>query len=44
MKKRIIFRLSDDIYKQISLAVKEGKAKTRSELVRTALDQFLKPK
>jgi Arc/MetJ-type ribon-helix-helix transcriptional regulator len=44
MKRRIIFRLPDDTYQQVSLAVKEGKAKTTSELIRTALEQFLKPK
>ena len=42
MEKRIIFRLPDKMNEQINRAVKEGKVKTVSELVRAALKEFLK--
>jgi len=41
MDKRIILRVSDKMYEQINGAIKQGKAKTISELVRAALSQFL---
>jgi Arc/MetJ-type ribon-helix-helix transcriptional regulator len=41
MEKRIIFRLPDGMFEQIDKAIKEGKAKTVSELIRTALSKFL---
>jgi len=42
MEKRIIFRLPDTMYEQVNVAVKEGKAKTPSDLIRLALAQFFK--
>ena len=41
MEKRIIFRLPDKMNEQVNQAVKEGRAKTVSELVRAALKEFL---
>jgi Arc/MetJ-type ribon-helix-helix transcriptional regulator len=41
LEKRIIFRLPDSMYEQVKEAVKKGKAKTPSELVRAALKEFL---
>jgi Arc/MetJ-type ribon-helix-helix transcriptional regulator len=42
MQKRIIFRLPDAMYEQVAQAIKQGKAKTPSALIRQALEQFLK--
>jgi Arc/MetJ-type ribon-helix-helix transcriptional regulator len=42
MEKRLIFRVPDRIYEQVNKAVKDGKAKNPSELVRLALTEFLK--
>jgi Arc/MetJ-type ribon-helix-helix transcriptional regulator len=42
MEKRIIFRVPDAMHKQIMEAVKQGKAKTPSALIRAALKEFLK--
>jgi Arc/MetJ-type ribon-helix-helix transcriptional regulator len=44
MKKRIIFRLPDKMHTQINYAIRNGKAKNRSEFIRAALNEFLKPK
>lgn len=41
MKKRIIFRISDRMSEQVTKAIAEGKAKNPSELLRTALQEFL---
>jgi len=41
MQKRIIFRLPDKLYEQVQQAVKNGKAKNPSELIRAALKEFL---
>ena len=41
MEKRIIFRISDKMFEQLKEAVKEGRAKNPSELVRAALKEFL---
>ena len=41
MRKRIIFRLPDQMYEQVNKAVKSGKAQTLSELIRAALKEFL---
>jgi len=41
LEKRIIFRLPDSMYEQVKEAVKKGKAKTPSELIRAALKEFL---
>jgi Arc/MetJ-type ribon-helix-helix transcriptional regulator len=41
MEKRIIFRLPDQMFEQVNQAIKEGKAKNQSELIRAALKQFL---
>lgn len=41
MDKRIIFRLPDEMYEQVNEAVRQGKAKTVSELIRAALSKFL---
>jgi len=42
MQKRLIFRLSDNMYYEIVKAVKMGKAKTNSDLIRLAVEEFLK--
>jgi len=42
MKKRIIFRLPNKMYRQANKAIKEGKAETISGLIRVALQDFLK--
>jgi Arc/MetJ-type ribon-helix-helix transcriptional regulator len=42
MKNRIIFRVPEETYEQVNRAVKEGKAKTVSELIRASLKEFLK--
>jgi len=41
LEKRIIFRLPDSMYEQVKEAVKKGKAKTPSELIREAVREFL---
>jgi Arc/MetJ-type ribon-helix-helix transcriptional regulator len=41
MQKRIIFRLPDAMYEKVNVAIKEGKAKTPSELIRAALSTYL---
>jgi len=41
MEKRIIFRVSDEMYEKVNEAVKQGNAKTISELGRAALSEFL---
>jgi Arc/MetJ-type ribon-helix-helix transcriptional regulator len=41
MNKRIIFRLSDEMYERVVMAMSEGRFKSLSELVRKALDEFL---
>jgi len=41
VKKRLIFRLPDKMFEQVNKAVKDGKAKNPSELVRAALKEFL---
>jgi Arc/MetJ-type ribon-helix-helix transcriptional regulator len=41
MEKRIIFRLPDSMYEQINALTKEGKFKNISEVIRTALREFL---
>jgi len=41
MQKRIIFRLPDQLFEQVEQAVKQGKAKTPSALIRSALKDFL---
>ena len=41
MERRIIFRLPDLLFEQISEAIKYGRAKNTSELVRIALKEFL---
>lgn len=43
MDKRVVFRLSDSMYEEIAEAIKHGKSRNMSELVRAALEQFLKP-
>lgn len=42
MQKRIMFRLPDHMYQQVNEAVRQGKAKTPSELIRKALFRFIK--
>ena len=41
MQKRLIFRLPDSMFEQINKAVKNGKAKSASDLIRAALKEFL---
>lgn len=41
MEKRIIFRIPDEMYNNVLSAVKDGKAKNPSELIRMALSEFL---
>jgi Arc/MetJ-type ribon-helix-helix transcriptional regulator len=41
MEKRLIFRLPDNMFEQANKAVKNGKAKTVSHLMRIALREFL---
>jgi Arc/MetJ-type ribon-helix-helix transcriptional regulator len=41
MDKRFNFRVSDQMYQQVHEAIKKGVAKTPSELIRLALEQFL---
>jgi Arc/MetJ-type ribon-helix-helix transcriptional regulator len=41
MNKRIIFRLPDEMYERLTMAMNEGRFKSLSELVRKALDEFL---
>jgi Arc/MetJ-type ribon-helix-helix transcriptional regulator len=41
MGKRIIFRLSDPLFAEVNEAVKQGKARNTSELIRAALQEFL---
>ena len=41
MEKRIIFRVPDEMYEKVNEAVKQGNARTISELVRAALSEFL---
>jgi Arc/MetJ-type ribon-helix-helix transcriptional regulator len=40
MEKRIIFRLPERMHEQITEAVKQGKAKTPSQLIRLAISKF----
>jgi Arc/MetJ-type ribon-helix-helix transcriptional regulator len=40
MEKRIIFRLPDKMYAQVNQAVKDGRAKNPSELIRASLKEF----
>lgn len=42
LDKRIIFRLNDEMFRQVKHAIKNGKAKTKSELMRKAVQEFLK--
>jgi metal-responsive CopG/Arc/MetJ family transcriptional regulator len=42
MGKRIIFRLPDTLFAEVNEAIKQGKARTTSDLIRTALIEFLK--
>jgi Arc/MetJ-type ribon-helix-helix transcriptional regulator len=42
MQKRIIFRLPDPLFAEVNKAIENGKAKTISELIRKALQEFLK--
>jgi Arc/MetJ-type ribon-helix-helix transcriptional regulator len=42
VEKRIIFRLPDGLYKQALDTIKRGKAKNPSELMRKALQEFLR--
>ena len=41
MGKRLIFRLPNKMYEQVSKFVETGNAKNRSELIRMALKEFL---
>jgi Arc/MetJ-type ribon-helix-helix transcriptional regulator len=41
MKRRVIFRLSDKMFRQIQEAIEQGKAKTASDIVRDALSEYL---
>jgi len=41
MDKRIIFRIPDMMHEEVNNAVRDGKAKTVSELIRKALKEFL---
>jgi len=42
MKKRIMLRVPDKMYEEINRALKQGKTRTISELVRAALSEYLK--
>lgn len=42
MDRRIIFRLPDDMFNEIKQAIRKGKAKTTSELMRKAIRELLK--
>jgi Arc/MetJ-type ribon-helix-helix transcriptional regulator len=42
MQKRLVFRLPDKMHTKIGKAIKEGRAKNYSELIRTALEDYLK--
>jgi metal-responsive CopG/Arc/MetJ family transcriptional regulator len=42
MKERIIFRLPETLRFKVDEAIKEGKAKNPSELVRLALENYFK--
>ena len=44
MERRIIFRLPDLLFEQISEAIEYGTAKNTSELVRAALKEFFQKK
>jgi Arc/MetJ-type ribon-helix-helix transcriptional regulator len=41
MEKRLIFRIPDKMFDQVNNAIKNGKAKNPSELIRAALKEFL---
>ena len=41
MKKHLIFRVPDKMHLQVSKAIKHGKAKNPSELIRIALREYL---
>lgn len=42
MQKRVIFRLPDRMFEQVKQAIQQGIAKNTSELVRTAVQKYLR--
>jgi Arc/MetJ-type ribon-helix-helix transcriptional regulator len=44
MERRIIFRLTESMFKQIKEAIKNGRGQNASDLVRVALKEFFQKK